>query len=52
MLAKLWGPTKSGFVQFIDEILDAEVSIELRKVSDGALVYAASGSNGGLELML
>ncbi len=52
LLAKLWGPTKSGFVQFIDEILDAEVSIELRKVSDGALVYAASGSNGGLELML
>ena len=52
LLAKLWGPTTSGFVQFIDEILDAEVSLELRKVSDGTLIYAASGSNGGLELML
>lgn len=52
MLAKLWGPTKSGFVQFIDEILDAEVSLELRQVSDGALVYQANGDNGGLELML
>jgi hypothetical protein len=52
LLATLWGPTRSVFVQFIDEILDAEVSVELRKVSDGALVYAASGDNGGLELML
>ena len=41
-----------GFVKFIDEILDAEVSVELRRVSDGGLVYGASGAHGGLELML
>ena len=52
VVTKLWGPTRSGFVQFIDEILDAEVSLELRRVSDGAIVYAARGDNGGLELML
>ena len=51
LLAELWGPTAQGFVKFIDEILDAEVEFELRRVSDGALLYAASGEHGGLELM-
>jgi hypothetical protein len=52
LLARLWGPTENGFVPFIEEGLDAVVEVELRRVADGELVWAASGSHAGLELML
>lgn len=50
--ARLWGPAERGFVPFIDEALDAAVSVELRRVADGSLVYAARGEGGALEDML
>ena len=53
LVARLWGPSEAlGFAPFITEGLDAAVTVELRRVHDQVLVWAASGTNGGLELML
>ena len=50
--ATLWGPHPRGFLPFIDETLDAVLDVELRRVADDSLLYAASGSHAALEDML
>jgi hypothetical protein len=52
VLARLWGPTERGFVPFIDEGLDAQVSVELRSLADGSVLWSSRGDHAGLELMM
>jgi hypothetical protein len=46
------GATEKGFVPFIDEGLDAQVSVELRSLADGSVVWSSRGDHAGLELMM
>ena len=48
---RLHGTTPGGFFEpWVDEMLDASVSVTLVRRSDGQLVFRGSSSEGGLEI--